>query len=330
MEASNRDDLTGLLNKTAINEHIENLFLGMKGKKTNGDRRFSLAFIDLDYFKTLNDKYGHLLCDQILIQAGKILIGNIGELGKAGRYGGDEFLLVFENAAFEETFIALENIRREIKSHSFEARIEDREMRTGMTCSIGMASFPKDGKDLREVMRAANEALYRAKKEGRDRIYIAIEEKKVPKTVYFTPRQIQRIAEIADNSDKTESELYREAADFLIDEYKMMSEMKDMRDRIGIHVGKKAMALVESANLKIEKGLIAAVKEARAKIHNKTGLRVMGIRIQDSDNIEENRISFVINNREIDSSEFDPGDPDVYPKMVKFVLDNLAKSILEI
>ncbi len=275
MEESNRDGLTSLLNRQAIMEHIGEIFQKIqddKAPKKNGGRRFSLAFIDLDNFKHLNDNFGHVFGDHILLEAAGIIRENLGVMGLAARYGGDEFLVVFDNTTFEQTFIIMENIRREIKAHQFKITIGNEVKQAAVHCSIGVASFPRDGKDPQEILRAADEALYRAKEEGRDRICIATEEKKVAKTIYFTKRQVQRITEIAKQTKKTESDLYREAADFIIDDYEMMDEKQEVQNLIRIQVGKNALRLVETVNKTLEKGMIAATGEARKRIFSKTGL----------------------------------------------------------
>lgn len=333
MEESNRDGLTSLLTRQAIMEYIGELFRKIeedKSLKKNGDRRFTIAFIDLDNFKFLNDNYGHIFGDHILLEVASVIRENLGIMGTAARYGGDEFLVVFENTTFEQTFIIMENIRREIKSHEFKITIGSEIKQAAMHCSIGLASYPRDGKDPQEVMRAADEALYRAKMEGRDRICVAAEEKKVAKTIYFTKKQVQRITEIAKQTKKTESDLYREAADFIIDDYEMMNERQDVQNLIRIHVGKNALRLVETANKTLDKGLIAATGEARKRIFDKTGLWVTGVRIQDNLELGENEISFIINNNETDRVEVDIDDPEIYGRLVRFILDNIIKSMKEI
>jgi diguanylate cyclase (GGDEF)-like protein len=215
------DKMTGLLSKGEILNCVQEVDARIKqeNEKDSGDRRYSVAFVDLDNFKYINDKYGHNAADRVLIEIAGVLKEHLEDRWFAGRVGGDEFMVVFDNASFEETFIKMEDIRRTIKDTDFRFTIDDKEVIVNTTCSIGIASYPKDGKNSEEVVRAADEAIYRAKKEGRDRIYIAIEEKKIPKTIYFTKSQIKRIGEISKNTNKIESELFREAVDRLIDYY---------------------------------------------------------------------------------------------------------------
>lgn len=333
MEESNRDGLTSLLTRQAIMEYISEIFQKIqydKSPKKNGGRRFSLAFIDLDNFKSLNDSYGHIFGDHILLEAGGIIRENLGGMGVAARYGGDEFMVVFENTTFEQTFIIMENIRREIKAHEFRITIGSEVKQAAVRCSIGVASYPRDGKDPQEILRAADEALYRAKEEGRDRICIATEEKKIAKTIYFTKRQVQRITEIAKQTKKSESDLYREAADFIIDDYEMMDEKQEVQNLIRIQVGKNALRLVETANKTLEKGMMAATREARKRIFDKSGLWVTGVRIQDNLELGENEISFIVNNIEVDRVEVDIEDPEIYDRLVRLILDNIVKSMREI
>ena len=248
----------------------------------------------------------------------------------AGRYGGDEFILIFPDTSFEDTFIILENIRRAVSDYSFELTIKDRTIQEKTTTSIGLASFPRDGKDVQEVLRAADEALYRAKKEGRNRICIAIEEKKVPKTVYFTRKQTERMGELSRELDKIESDLYRQAVDLLIELYDIVKEMSNVDNIIQLHLGSGLLKLVESHNPEIQEGLISAMGEVRGRLLREMGLRLPRVRFRDNSQIAENEISLVINEKEYSRITVNPEDPDIYRKLVKLILENLGRFLLEI
>lgn len=328
-----KDQLTDLINKMEILNRLDGIYENASGGKSTGaelERRFSLAFIDLDYFKKLNDKYGHIFGDHILSECGMLIKENMGEIGLAGRYGGDEFILIFPDTSFEETFIILENIRRAISDHSFELTIKDRTIQEKISTSIGLSSFPRDGKDVQEVLRSADEALYRAKKEGRNRICIAMEEKKIPKTVYFTRKQTERIRDLSKRLGKIESDLYRQAVDLLIEHYDMTAEMSNVDNIIQLHLGSAVLKLVESHNPDIQDGLICAVGEVRGRLLKEMGLRLPGMRFKDNVNLGENEISFVINKQEYSKITIDPDDPDIYRKLVNIILENLGKFLLEI
>ncbi len=328
-----KDQLTDLINKMEILNRLDGIYKNASGGKSTGsglDRKFSLAFIDLDNFKKLNDRYGHIFGDHILSECAMIIKENMEEIGLAGRYGGDEFILIFPDTSFEDTFIILENVRRAIADHSFELTIKDRTIQEKTSTSIGLASFPRDGKDVQEVLRAADEALYRAKKEGRNRICIAMEEKKVPKTVYFTRKQTERIRDLSKRIGRIESDLYRQAVDLLIEHYDMTAEMSNVNNIIQLHLGSAVLKLVESHNPDIQNGLICAVGEVRGRLLKEMGLRLPRVRFKDNVDLGENEISFVINKQEYSKITIDPDDPNIYRKLAKLILENLGKFLLEI
>jgi diguanylate cyclase (GGDEF)-like protein len=328
-----KDNMTGLYKKSSLLDCLEDLLKRSKVEEegeTGGKRLFSIALLDFDNFRKLNDSLGHLFGDKVITETASIIRAEMGETGKAGRHGGDEFLLVFENTSFEQTFIILENIRREIRSHMFEVKIDDKHIKSDTSCSIGMASYPNDGGDVQEVLRSADEALYRAKSEGRDRICIAIEEKKIPKTIYFTRRQIERIAEMAARLGKTESALYREGADHIINYYLDVIEKKNVEGRIRIQVGSGLLNLMEATGDNMKEGFIAAVNEARGRLFRETGLQLPGVRLQDNPELADNEIAFIVNDKEFNRFNIDVNEKAIYSTLVRLILDNLGKVMLEI
>lgn len=164
------DDLTGLPGRRALNEHLNRL-----GKK------YCLAMLDIDHFKRFNDTYGHDAGDQVL----KLVASKIGKVrqGKAYRYGGEEFCVVFSGRALEQTLQPLEELRQTIEEISLQLRSAKRpqsnaqgrkqraprNISTGcvsVTISIGVADY----QPRRDTLKAADTALYRAKAAGRNRI----------------------------------------------------------------------------------------------------------------------------------------------------------------
>ena len=156
------DGLTGLLNKTHIYDKLAELI--------NADQPRSLAIflLDIDNFKTYNDTNGHLPGDELLKRLGSLLSENCRQSEHMGRYGGEEFLLVMENASKREAIQAAERIRGLIEETPFEHR----ESQPGgrVTISGGVASWPADGADVDSLLRAADKALYEAKRAGRNQV----------------------------------------------------------------------------------------------------------------------------------------------------------------
>jgi diguanylate cyclase (GGDEF)-like protein len=162
------DELTQLPSRRALNEAL--LKLG---------ESYSIAMLDVDHFKKFNDSYGHESGDQALRLVASRL-SHITGGGKAYRYGGEEFAIVFPNKASEEVFVYLDRMRRVIEQSVFTVRGKDRRKRgnsgvgrgskkqTSVTVSIGLASTNGDRLTPAEVMRMADQALYKAKARGRN------------------------------------------------------------------------------------------------------------------------------------------------------------------
>jgi diguanylate cyclase (GGDEF)-like protein/putative nucleotidyltransferase with HDIG domain len=163
-EQADLDGLTGLHNhrafQDAYNQEIENCAL-------SGDD-FSLIFIDLDFFKTYNDIYGHGMGDEILREVGRIIKTSIRETDIGGRYGGDEFAVLLKGTAGEDARVVGERIRSRL-----EARMNEKGIT--LTCSVGVACWRIDGVGRTSIIQAADKAVYAAKKAGRNRVFMASE-----------------------------------------------------------------------------------------------------------------------------------------------------------
>ncbi len=157
------DGLTGALNKRFLSDH-----LAEKIRQDPGGQRFSVFLFDLDHFKHYNDTNGHVAGDKLLRQLARLVQDNVRKEAVFGRFGGEEFLLVLPGAAKEQALKAAENLRRLIADFAFEAAVEQ-----PMGCvsiSGGVAEYPLDGQDAASLLRCADEALYLAKHEGRNRV----------------------------------------------------------------------------------------------------------------------------------------------------------------
>lgn len=153
------DPLTKIYNKQTITSYAEKIF--EEGKNEN----VALIIMDLDHFKPINDAFGHLTGDKVLAETGSILQEIVGENGYAGRYGGDEFLLIFFDVKDEIMLRGiLHSILIKIRS-AFAGRFDD----INVTCSLGASVYPKDGTTYDELFKKADFGVYRAKDKGRDR-----------------------------------------------------------------------------------------------------------------------------------------------------------------
>ncbi|MFZ5645613.1 MAG: diguanylate cyclase [Bacillota bacterium] len=161
-----RDELTGCYRRLALNS-----CLSAEVRRYNiGGEAFSVLMCDLDYFKGINDTHGHQAGDQVLEEFGSFLCSGVRRTDKVIRYGGEEFVLVFPRCRREEALAAADNLRREWEGR--EGRLPSGEI-VRSTFSGGVAEFGRDGKDVSELLEAADRALYRAKEEGRNRILSA-------------------------------------------------------------------------------------------------------------------------------------------------------------
>lgn len=155
------DPLTGLLNKTAITEFAEREIRQEQGN-------VAICVIDMDQFKQINDTYGHLVGDRVLVEAAEIMKRQLPASTTAGRIGGDEFMLVIRNFR-DETEIR--NCVRIVKENiPFICRdvLQDRRI----SCSIGVSRCPQDGRIFEKLFRTADTCLYLAKKKGGNRYII--------------------------------------------------------------------------------------------------------------------------------------------------------------
>lgn len=165
-ELSIRDPLTGLFNRRYLDETLDRELKRAARKQLP----LGMIMLDIDHFKLFNDTYGHAAGDLLLKQLGDTLKGHIRAGDIACRYGGEEFLLILPEATREVTRQRAEQLREKIKHIQvlYENQVLD-----GVTMSLGVAVFPLNGKSGEDVMKAADDALYQAKREGRDRVVVA-------------------------------------------------------------------------------------------------------------------------------------------------------------
>ncbi len=154
-DISNKDGLTGLFNHRFICQKITEMYSG------KSDTPYSVAMFDVDNFKNVNDTYGHKTGDLILQETAKIMKDNTRGSNIAGRYGGEEFLVIFYNTKLKGAYLVCERIREKI-----EKEIEEN---TGIKITIngGLAEFSKETED---IIKIADELMYKAKKAGKNRI----------------------------------------------------------------------------------------------------------------------------------------------------------------
>lgn len=152
------DDLTQLYNKRKLNDQMGKLFKQFK----RGDKQLFIAMMDIDRFKSLNDKYGHPVGDEILRQTAAIIKEQV---PYAYRYGGEEFAAIFYGPTKEETIAAVEELRTRIEKTPYSINGQD----FHITISAGIAEFETHMNSVMDAIDHADQALYASKEDGRNR-----------------------------------------------------------------------------------------------------------------------------------------------------------------
>ncbi len=161
------DDLTGLLSSRSFFSELRR----EAGRAKESKRPFCVLMMDIDYFKSVNDTYGHLTGSKTLEEIGNCIMMNLRSGDAAARFGGEEFAAFLLDAELAQGLIAAERIRSEIEEFQFSVTGKDKPSRKHhITISIGVASFPTDSSDPIELVEMADSALYHAKREGRNRV----------------------------------------------------------------------------------------------------------------------------------------------------------------
>ena len=156
-----RDSLLGIYNRKYFFEFLEkNKYKKMKGK-------FAIVMIDIDDFKKINDTYGHQFGDKILINTAKIVGDGIDEDDILARYGGEEFILYISNFNNENSvYNKIETIRSAIES----SKVSFDNEKKFVTASFGISFFPLNGIDINELIKTADDLLYKSKQNGKNRV----------------------------------------------------------------------------------------------------------------------------------------------------------------
>jgi diguanylate cyclase (GGDEF)-like protein len=160
-----RDPLTGLFNRRYLDDSLQREMR----RATRKNRPLSILMLDLDHFKRFNDTFGHEAGDTLLRHLGSFLQSYIRADDLAFRYGGEEFVIILPEATLDAARQRAEQLVKDFK----RLDVQYRGTTLGpLTVSVGLAAFPDHGATFDAVLRAADQALYRAKAEGRDRVVV--------------------------------------------------------------------------------------------------------------------------------------------------------------
>ena len=158
-QQASTDTLTGLHNRRSANDYIEKLI------KKNDEKGFCVCMCDIDFFKKVNDSYGHDIGDKVLAGVAQTLVENVTEDCLVSRWGGEEFLIIFPNMNGDEAKMILDKIRSRIKKVEFDTGSK----KFNITITYGLAEYGFDG-DAESVVKEADDKLYIGKENGRDQI----------------------------------------------------------------------------------------------------------------------------------------------------------------
>lgn len=229
-----KDPGTDLLNKRAITDYVRKLIDSQPGHTV------TIAIIDIDDFKTINDTYGHMFGDEVLCKVADILRDAVGGRGLCGRIGGDEMFIIMEGLNDNE---GIRNVLRTIRNNT-KWLYHDDPRNIKITCSIGSATYPNDAKRYDELFKIADKVLYLAKEKGKDR-YIIYHEDIHREYVYGMGR-------IVDLNDKVFYKYHKmEIVNTIIREYKEADDArrKELIDIVAVAFNINTIAIYDRTEL---------------------------------------------------------------------------------
>jgi two-component system cell cycle response regulator len=161
------DTLTGLHNRRYLVSHFDNLV----HRAASGGKPVSVLMIDIDHFKLVNDNYGHQVGDEVLVEAAKRIRMNIRGVDLAVRYGGEEMVVVMPDTKLSVAHIVAERLTQHFADVPFKISIDPNEV--NITVSMGVAVTLEFSDSSEDLLRRADDALYSAKRDGRNRVVAA-------------------------------------------------------------------------------------------------------------------------------------------------------------
>lgn len=164
-DLSEKDPLTGLYNRRFFDKAVNQHFAHYQRHRAI----FSLAFIDIDFFKKINDSFGHDIGDQVLQQLAELVIPELRVNDLFARFGGEEFILLLPNTSQDAAVKLVERLRQKIKAYSLNTKLG----RVAFTVSIGLTEITEADSGYQAIISRADAALYQAKEGGRDQIIVS-------------------------------------------------------------------------------------------------------------------------------------------------------------
>ncbi len=160
------DDLTRLYNNRYVNQRLGE-WIARHGR---GGKRMSVIFLDLDGFKEVNDRYGHLIGGETLVEIGKVILNHVRTQDIVARYGGDEFIVMMPDTGATQAVATAEEVRVAVQDHDFRPALH---FPIRLTASFGISVFPDHAEKLTELIQKADNAMYAVKYSGKNAVQLA-------------------------------------------------------------------------------------------------------------------------------------------------------------
>jgi diguanylate cyclase (GGDEF)-like protein len=158
------DEVTGLFNQRKLLEDL-NYYISRYSIEKRG---FSLLFVDIDYFKNVNDQFGHIVGSQLLIDMASVLKTQLRSNDLVYRYGGDEFIVLLPSSGVEDSKKIAMRISEAVKEAEFNI---DMQTKYKLSLSIGIAEYPSDADSAKSIIEFADKMMYLSKKSGRGKVF---------------------------------------------------------------------------------------------------------------------------------------------------------------
>ncbi|NOX21036.1 MAG: GGDEF domain-containing protein [Nitrospirae bacterium] len=161
------DDLTKLFNSRYLNRTLD-----IEVERSNRyNTSVSLIFMDIDHFKDVNDRYGHLVGSKLLTELAQLLLSRLRSVDIVARYGGDEFVIVLPQTSSKYAAMIAERLRKTVAEATF---LKSEGLNIRITASFGVACYPETARSKEELLRLADEAMYKVKYKNRNGVYVII------------------------------------------------------------------------------------------------------------------------------------------------------------
>ncbi len=160
------DPLTGLYNRRHFEDNLEREFL----RASRYNNELSFAIIDIDFFKKVNDTYGHSAGDYVLKEVAYLILQNLRKTDMVFRYGGEEFTVIITETPIERAVVPLERLRKAVEEYPFNHNGQ----KIQVTISVGVSEVSKKTETVNQLFEDADKALYKAKENGRNQIQTSL------------------------------------------------------------------------------------------------------------------------------------------------------------